>query len=248
MPRGVVKAVSRSGPSSSLLAFNDLARIDRQIFVAYPYTLYKNERADYRKAFSEVEKALQVKFVYADDRLTGAHVLQKILDMIRSSEFGIYDITGWNPNVTLELGLALGVREPYFMLFNPTRDPQNSGVPADVGGIDRIQYTSFSDLTERVVNLVTQQLPIPKPGNAVDPLEQYRRNVINLFPDNTEQLSVQEIADELGIEVPLAQLVVRPLVGTRLDQHGVRRGTKYSKKALGPGRPPKTPKRRRKGT
>jgi hypothetical protein len=79
-------------------------RKPRQIFVAYPYTLY--DKADYRKPFAELGKAFDVQFVFADQKITTLHILQKIADYIRSSRFGIYDISGWNANVTLELRRA----------------------------------------------------------------------------------------------------------------------------------------------
>ncbi|MCX7902851.1 MAG: hypothetical protein N2483_11385, partial [Burkholderiaceae bacterium] len=79
-------------------------RNPRQIFVAYPYTLY--DTSDYRKPYKELSKAFNVQFVFADEKITTLHILQKIADYIRSSRCGIYDISGWNANVTLELGLA----------------------------------------------------------------------------------------------------------------------------------------------
>jgi len=83
------------------------ARADdnRQIFVAYPWNLYTN-RSTYKKAYTKLEKALSVKFVFAEDKLADVHVLDKVEEMIDASAFGIYDVSKWNPNVTLEYGLA----------------------------------------------------------------------------------------------------------------------------------------------
>jgi hypothetical protein len=36
----------------------------------------------------------------------GRGLLAKIYSMILESAFGIYDVSGWNANVTLELGIA----------------------------------------------------------------------------------------------------------------------------------------------
>jgi hypothetical protein len=63
----------------------------RQIFVAYSYRLYP--RADYRKVYKELAEAFHVDFVFADEKITSLHILQKIANYIRSSRFGIYDIS-----------------------------------------------------------------------------------------------------------------------------------------------------------
>ena len=81
------------------------AKKPRQVFVAYSYRLY--DPRDYRRAFETVGKAFAVDFIFADEKISSLHILQKIANLIRESQFGVYDITGWNPNVTLELGLAL---------------------------------------------------------------------------------------------------------------------------------------------
>src|SRR5262245_37605801 len=115
------------------------ARKPRQIFVAYSYRLYP--KADYRRVFQDLTKAFQVDFVFADEKITSLHILQKIANYIRESRFGIYDISGWNPNVTLELGLAFGLTEKTFIAIDPSKT-NVAEVPADLRGLDRIQYGS----------------------------------------------------------------------------------------------------------
>ena len=63
------------------------ARNPRQIFVAYPYTLY--DTSDYRKPYKELAKAFNVNFAFTDEKITTLHILQKIADYMRSSKFGI---------------------------------------------------------------------------------------------------------------------------------------------------------------
>jgi hypothetical protein len=50
--------------------------------------------------------------------------------------------SGWNPNVTLELALALGFGEKAFVAIDPART-QVDEVPSDLRGLDRIQYGSL---------------------------------------------------------------------------------------------------------
>src|SRR5207302_1989989 len=76
----------------------------RGIFVAYPWSAYEN-RSGYKTSFTTLERELDVQFVFAESHLSQQHVLDKIQEMIKTTAFGIYDLTQWNPNVTLEYGI-----------------------------------------------------------------------------------------------------------------------------------------------
>src|SRR5262245_57641252 len=120
-------------PSPLAVGLPQPAKDQRQVFVAYSYNLYP--RADYRKVYQELGRAFQVKFVFADEKITTLHILQKIADYIRGSRFGIYDISGWNANVTLELGLAFGLNERAYIAIDPSKTTVTE-VPADLRGLD----------------------------------------------------------------------------------------------------------------
>src|SRR5262245_65629989 len=83
------------------------------------------------------------------------HILHKIFCYIRQADFSLFDITSWNPNVTLELGIAYATSQPWYICFNPGRTDAKE-VPSDLRGLDRIQYTSFSDLEDRLSILIDQ--------------------------------------------------------------------------------------------
>jgi predicted nucleotide-binding protein len=121
------------------------AKNPRQIFVAYPYTIF--DKSDYRKPFKELAKTFSVTFVFADEKITTLHILQKIADYIKGSRFGVYDISGWNANVTLELGLAYGLNEKAYIIANPDKHPTGEA-PADLRGIERTQFTSLLNCTK----------------------------------------------------------------------------------------------------
>jgi hypothetical protein len=170
--------------------------------------------------------------VYADEEITNKHILEKIKGMMNQAAFSLFDITRWNANVSLELGMAIGEGLDYYILFNP--DAQGEAVPADLGGIDRIQYTSFAELTVGVGKLMRQQFGSPEPevertppGNRVveqiDALRQELPEVVK----NDPGLQIGGTASALGIPVDFAQLVVKPLVGDQLVTRGERRGTRY---------------------
>ena len=81
--------------------------------------------------------------------------------MIEEATFSIFDITTWNPNVALELGIAVGLGEDYYILFNPEHDPEQTNVPSDLGGIDRLQYEDFASLKAELRRLMEQQFGPP---------------------------------------------------------------------------------------
>src|SRR5713101_4080835 len=72
------EAVAESPPST------------KQVFVAYSYKAYP--KADYRKVFTELEKTYDVKFVFADEKITNMHIMAKIISYIRGSDFSVFDI------------------------------------------------------------------------------------------------------------------------------------------------------------
>jgi hypothetical protein len=68
------------------------APIERDIFVAYPWSLYP-DRTSYKRAYTSMQAALNVKFLFAEQRVTTGTVLEKIVEMIESAAFGIYDVS-----------------------------------------------------------------------------------------------------------------------------------------------------------
>jgi hypothetical protein len=192
------------------------------IFVAHPYSF---DFDDYRKPFSELQESYPVKFVYADEEITSKHILDKVTGMIRESRFALFDITTWNPNVTLELGIAIGHRQDYYLLFDPTEAAEHP--PSDLGGHDRIEYRSYKSLSDGLTKLFLQEFGVPREGPALAvELEALQERVPGIV-ERSPGLKISEIAEELGVATEVARLVVRPLVGDPLSTTGVKKGTKY---------------------
>ena len=205
------------------VSLSSLAKKPRQVFVAYSYRHY--DKKDYRRAFENVGKAFDIEFVFADEKISSLHILQKIANYIRESQFGIYDITAWNPNVTLELGLALGMGERVFISLNPEQT-EMTDVPSDLKGVDRLQYKSYSTLEEELERLISQILPPPKDEEAETFLARLQEKIVVLLT-NTPNLGVTTIAPAVGVNIELAKLAIRNELGVRLDASGNTRATKY---------------------
>lgn len=208
----------------------------RRVFVAYPYSLPK---ADYRRPFKELAKAFNVEFQFADEKITNKQILDKITDMIQSARFSLFDITTWNANVALELGIAIGSARDYYLLFNPENpeNPQGGEVPADLGGLDRIQYRSYAELEEGLTKLFVQEFGVLGEQERTDPVSDFRQRVPGILAAEPG-LRIGEIADRLGVRVELAQVIVRPLVVSGdVETTGERKGTRYYLRGQGPKRP-----------
>jgi hypothetical protein len=192
----------------------------REVFVAYPWNLYSN-RATYKKAYTKLQKPLAVKFVFAEERISSGHVLEKISEMIEKAAFGIYDVSGWNPNVTLEYGMARGLGAVTFIAFNPDKTDVDD-VPTDVKGYDRLQYTDLEELSDAVATLVRQQIgrePAP------NPLEDDRKRLLRMIR-TTPGLTVRELADQYGERLDYVQLLIRRSMSS-LETTGATRGVRY---------------------
>ena len=197
---------------------------NRQVFVAYAYGVY--DRRDYRKPFTEVESEYDVKFIFADEKITNMHIMQKIISYIKASDFSLFDISGWNPNVTLELGFAMATADNWYILFNPDKTPQNE-VPSDIKGIDRVQYRSFSEFKEKLIGIVEQRYPKKDRQPLNTYIKTLQDEVITLLK-SSPNLTMEQIASTLQISIPVAQLAVNPLVGKSVSTKGKTRGVRYS--------------------
>ena len=196
----------------------------RQVFIAYPWQVYAN-KDEYRATYRDLEKPLSVKFVFAEDRIESGHILDKIRNMIADSNFGIYDVTAWNPNVTLEYGLATGMESSAFIAFNPDKTKADD-VPTDVRGYDRLQYSSFADLKNKVATLVAQELGAgPRP---VDPLEEDRLKLVAAIRA-TPKRTAAELAITTGLRMDYLRLLLQRSAD-ELTTSGATKGTRYSLK------------------
>jgi hypothetical protein len=206
-----------------------MAREQPQVFVAYPYSFPAD---DYREVFNSIRDDFGVEFVFADEQITNKHILVKIVGMIEAAAFSLFDITTWNPNVALELGVAVGAELDYYILFNPAQGDE--GVPADLGGIDRIQYSSYSELREGLARLMTQQFGAPEAeedrpqagGEVSVQLDSLRGEIPNVLREEPG-MQIGGVASAIGVPLEYAQVLVRPLVGDAIVTRGAKRGTRY---------------------
>lgn len=196
---------------------------NRKVFVAYSYRLYPGD--EFRGAFRTVGTGFGVEFIYADERITNEHILDKITGMIQESRFSIFDISDWNPNVTLELGIARGSGRRWFITIDPSK--ATGGIPeapADLRGFDRIQYSSYPELQRGLTRLLAQEFP---PSPSEDPLAELKTKVITSLT-SSHGMSATDLSKALGVTLPLTQLILRQMRDDgQIAARGQTRGTRY---------------------
>jgi hypothetical protein len=95
--------------------------------------------------FKSALDRLPFKWFYADTSLNTKHLLGILRSYIKAADFCLFDISTWNPNVALEIGIAEGEDVEYYILLNRRL---TKGVPADIQGIQRIEYTAYGHKKE----------------------------------------------------------------------------------------------------
>ena len=132
-------------------------------------------------------------------------------------------MTGWNANVTLEYGVAIGLGARAFIAFNPERTDV-ADVPSDVRGYDRLQYADLDELSSAVEDLIVQELGTGTPG--VDLLEADRRELMLVIKESPDQ-TLRQLTELTGKRKDYVQLLLRRS-SAELTTRGATRGTRYS--------------------
>lgn len=83
---------------------------------------------------------------FADNEVTSDLLLHKVCKKILVCRASIVDLTHANPNVYFELGVAIGLNKPIFLVLK-----QGTAVPPLLGGIDPLKFNDYKDLETKLV-------------------------------------------------------------------------------------------------
>lgn len=201
----------------------------RNIFVGHPYGFYDRDDRDYRAVFSRVGKKRRVDFLFANQKITNDLVVAKIRGHIRASDFSIFDLTGWNPNVAFELGMAHEIPGAQWRIcFNP--EEGKTDVPSNMRGIDRFEYRSFAELEERLDGLLRDLYPVEKRAAPEELMEMLGAAVLDLFhhSSSAEGLRSGQVAEMANINPEMSALLLHRLKeGGKIIQRGRGRAARY---------------------
>lgn len=106
-----------------------------KVFIGSPYD--KAILGPLRRVFNEVP----FRVAFAKDHHRNLHLIEICRELIHWADYSIFDLSDWNPNVALELGMAEALRSKYFIILNSNR---SVGVPSDIKGKQRLEFKSYS--------------------------------------------------------------------------------------------------------
>jgi len=190
-----------------------------QVFIGCPFLTAI--RKNYDRLKRDLEAAGPLHLVLADTTAVSStdYLLEHITGLIRDSAASIFDTTGGNPNVSLEVGIAHALPTD-FLLAMYTRRPRTQQkaeraleaegelrpIISDLQGRNRIEYKTYPSLKEQVTDRYLSRLPYMQRWN------QFKRR----------NSSYAEHAMPLFQEMRLSGRTLRPRVIAALDGTGIR--------------------------
>ena len=154
-----------------------MAKFD--FFVAYEFEMPGKD--DLINAIKVAFEGTGMNGYYADIEIkaNGKHIFNKIEEMIHSTEFGLYEISTNNQNVSLELGLAKGAKKRFYILAKT-----GTKIPSDLEGMDRIPYDDYHQLTE----LIRQKIALVEKRRKVERED----TLLNKYDNIAEQIIIEK--------------------------------------------------------
>ncbi len=117
--------------------------IKNKAFIGMPF------RDEYLDSFNYgIKPALEsigYSYFKADESISNTDIMCKICSELQSSSIVIFNISGLNPNVMLELGLAYGVGKSVIIVKD-----KNTKAISDIGSIEYIEYDHAHDLMQKL--------------------------------------------------------------------------------------------------
>jgi len=145
-----------------------------QLFVGCPFQSRLRRNYDRLKAELEAETPLRVVLADTASITSSDDLLEHITALIRDSAACLFDATGANPNVSLEVGIAHALPTNFLLTISTrqlhpprtasdrlraTRSATRNAIIADLQGRNRIEYKTYRSLKEQVQRRYLSALP-----------------------------------------------------------------------------------------
>lgn len=195
-----------------------------EVFVACPYRIFPMD--DYKSVFRKVSKSYSITFKFADERrLLVNTYCRKSQDTSETAIFLFLTSQAGTPNVSLELGIAVGLGKKYFILFNATID--NSDVPSDIRGFDRIQYSSNTELEAKLNLLLKQEMPGHVQTTDLT-FSALKGRILEILDRSPSGLGLTQLAQALSSDKLIVSSILKAMLNdNELRTEGRKRGTIY---------------------
>ncbi len=146
-----------------------------QIFVGCPFL--PSIRKNYDRLKVEIEKVTPLHVVLADTMAISAtdYLLEHITSLIRDSAGCVFDVSGGNPNVSLEVGIAHALPADFMLTFYTRKPRTQKGtqqnlvtggevrpIISDLQGRNRVEYKAYPALKDQLMTRYLVKLPYMK--------------------------------------------------------------------------------------
>lgn len=135
-------------------AYPDNRPRENFVFFGYPFTP-PLAREDYAQVLTDLEKELGLRLWYFLDEITTTELIRKVWRAILRCDLAIFDVSGGNPNVAFELGLAAASNRPCMTMLKTGEANPLGG--ADLSYAERVEYTSVATLKDKLRNILTSK-------------------------------------------------------------------------------------------
>ncbi len=123
---------------------------ERSVFVLAPFHPDSQEIYD---SIRQVSEQLRLKCSRGDEEYRSSNILSHILSQIVRARLVIADVTGRNPNVFYELGIAHALGKPVLIIGHSMQD-----VPFDLSTIRVLLYSDFKSFQQRLETWLIESL------------------------------------------------------------------------------------------
>jgi DNA-binding NarL/FixJ family response regulator len=178
----------------------DESALTDSVFIAHDFFGGdERKKDDYRLPFRDAFSKRGYRTLFADEEAAPGTLLSTICQHIINTEIGIYDVTGYNANVLIELGLALGLNRPTLVIAKDDRKPLLDFLEE----MQPLRYTSYPNLARTVVERLESRLHTATDGSisrtyCASCLHECRLARKRTFPAHEEYLvvGISETVDE----------------------------------------------------
>ncbi len=121
---------------------------ESQCFISHEFG-----QKDLRAKLVRALERLHLRPYFADKEVTGDFILSKVCKKILLTRASIVDLTKANPNVYFELGVAIGMNKPVFLVLKG-----GESVPSLLDSFIKVRFTHYAALEEEIVAQVPDWL------------------------------------------------------------------------------------------
>lgn len=164
--------------------FSDNRPRSNFVFLGFPYAA-PLPLDDYRKVITELEQELPIRFWYFLVEYTVDELMRKLWRGILRADLCVFDISGGNPNVSFEIGLAVARFKRCSTILKV--GAENPLGRADMSYAERAEYSSAHTLKETLLRVLRSK------SSALATI----RQAANYLYDSSKPYTVDQIEEHI---------------------------------------------------